>query len=184
MEKLKELSKPNELWQLVEKTEGKYAISNFGRVASFYKPNTIILRPHPGRNGYLKVVLYFDGKEVTAMIHRLVGLHFVDNPELKAELNHMDGDKNNNAADNLEWCTRGENCRHAVKSGLHRGFEKGHQVINRPNGHSVHTSILTEDQVKAIRSDRTNGLKQREIAEKYNIKMSTVRSALFCWKHI
>lgn len=184
MVQLKELSKPNELWQLVEKTGGKYAISNFGRVASFYKPNTIILKPHPGRNGYLKVVLYFDGKEVTSMLHRLVGLHFVDNPDLKSEVNHIDGDKNNNYASNLEWCTRGENCRHAVKTGLHRGFEKGHQVINRPKGHAVHTSVLSEEQVKAIRADRTNGLKQREIAVKYGIKMSTVRSAIFGWKHL
>ncbi len=184
MKQLKDLTLPNEIWSLIDKTDGKYAISNLGRVASFYKPNTIILKPSANRRGYLSVILYFGGTEKTVMVHRLVALYFLDNPEQKLEVNHKDGIKPNNKADNLEWCTRGENCRHAVRSGLHRGFEKGHQVINRPKGSAVHTSVISEQIVRAIRLDRAAGLKHRELSEKYNLKMSTIRSALFCWKHL
>jgi hypothetical protein len=184
MKQLKDLTEPGEHWALVTNTGGKYAVSNLGRIASFYKNNTALLKPHPCRNGYLKVVFYTMEGEKTVMPHRLVATYFVDNPDNKLEVNHINGIKTDNRAENLEWVTRGENCRHAVAKGLHRGFEKGHQVANRHRGERSPTAVLTEDQVKSIRADRAAGLKQRELAEKYKIKMSTVRSALAGWKHI
>lgn len=184
MQQLKDLTLPNEIWLLIDKTDGKYAISNLGRIASFYKPETIILKPAQLKKGYLKVVLYFGGFKKSVMLHRLTALYFVDNPHQKSEVNHRDGIKLNNKADNLEWCTRGENCRHAVKNGLHRGFTKGQVNVKRINGAAVHTSVITEQIVKAIRLDRATGLKHRELSEKYNLKMSTIRSALYCWQHV
>lgn len=184
MKQLKDLTEPGEHWALVTNTGSKYAVSNLGRIASFYKNNTVILKPHPCRNGYLKVVFYTMEGEKTIMPHRLVATYFVDNPDNKSEVNHINGIKSDNRAENLEWVTRGENCRHAVAKGLHRGFEKGHQVTNRHRGERSPTAKLTEDQVKGIRKDRAEGMKYKAIAEKNGVTESLVSTALHCWKHI
>ena len=52
-------------------------------------------------------------------LHRLVALHFLDNPQQLQEVNHKDGNKANNAVSNLEWASRESNMQHAVASGLH-----------------------------------------------------------------
>jgi hypothetical protein len=185
MKTLEHLSLPGENWVFYKGTNEKYAISDKGRFASFWHPKPIILKQCANRKGYLKVILYFpDGSEVPTMPHRAVALHFLDNPDSKLEVNHLNCDKSDNRLENLEWVTRHENIQHAVKAGVHRGFEKGHQVANRHRGTRSPTCVLTEDQVRQIRLDRASGLTQRETAEKYNVKMSTVRSACFCWKHI
>lgn len=66
--------------------------------------------------GYLTVVI----RRKTHMLHRLVAQAFLPNPENKAMVNHLDGDKQNNHVSNLEWCTVQENNQHARETGLHR----------------------------------------------------------------
>ncbi len=181
MEKLKQLTLENEIWLYIEDTDQKYAVSNLGRIASFHKPVPIIMRPHPCKNGYLKVIFH-TGKNTCVMPHRIVAKHFVANPGNKPEVNHMNGVKLDNRAINLEWVTRGENVRHSVVNGLHKGFVKGHQVVNRPKGSDVNTSVLSEEMVRGIRADIASGITRRETAEKYKVKVSAVNSALTCWK--
>lgn len=69
-------------------------------------------------HGYLQVQIMREGKRYTRYVHRLVAECFLDNPLLLAEINHKDGDKSNNSADNLEWCSRSENMKHAYRTGL------------------------------------------------------------------
>ena len=64
------------------------------------------------------VELWKDNSRKTCMIHRLVAQAFIPNPEGKPEINHKDGDRNNNHVDNLEWCTSSENSYHAYRTGL------------------------------------------------------------------
>lgn len=173
---------PGEQWKHIEGTDKKYLISNKGRIISLWK-TPIIMKYATCKNGYLKVVLTTEQGVKTMMPHRLVGLHWVENPNNKEEINHLNGIKTSIDASNLEWVTRTENVRHAVLKGLHRGFVKGH-IVKRINGSAVHTSVITEEIVRAIRLDRAAGLKHRELSEKYSLKMSTINSALYCWKHL
>lgn len=71
------------------------------------------------KTGYYEVY-YRDesGKEHYKSIHRLVALYFIPNPENKSEVNHIDGDKSNNKASNLEWIDRNGNLKHAYETGL------------------------------------------------------------------
>ena len=71
------------------------------------------------RYGYPVVDLYSNGERQTERIHRLVAEAFVPNPECKPQVNHINGDKTNNSADNLEWVTPSENMRHSVANGLY-----------------------------------------------------------------
>lgn len=69
---------------------------------------------HPGgNNDYLQAVLCSNGKPKSFLVHRLVAIHYIDNPEDKPYVNHIDGDKQNNKVENLEWSTPSENMHHS-----------------------------------------------------------------------
>lgn len=76
------------------------------------------LKQHKTAKGYVIVYLCIRSKTAVRSVHRLVAELFVPNPEGKPEVNHIDGDKMNNRASNLEWCTRSENMKHAYQTGL------------------------------------------------------------------
>ena len=119
--KEKKMTNP-EIWKDIKGYEGKYEISNFGRVKSHVKIGTPTYYKTPilSTPGYYTVCLSKDGKVSRSVgIHRLVAEAFVENTDkTKTEVNHKDGDKLNNYYENLEWVTRKENNEHAIKSGL------------------------------------------------------------------
>jgi hypothetical protein len=71
-----------------------------------------------GKNGYLHVDLYHNGYNKKVAIHRLLAIHFIPNPDNKRTVNHMDGNKLNNALSNLEWATDSQNVKHAYDNDL------------------------------------------------------------------
>ena len=116
-------------WKEIKGYEGKYIISNFGEVISLprtkqnnsnkqYVEPREICRYINKRNGYVYVHLCNDGEERTIRLHRLVAETFIPNPNKLPQINHIDGNKENNRIDNLEWCTASENEKHAYKIGL------------------------------------------------------------------
>lgn len=109
-----------EVWKDIEGYEGLYQVSNKGRVKSLERTvwtgrgyyQTLperILKPCKDSRGYLYVNLCKEGKRKTCRIHRLVAQAFIDNPDNLPEVNHIDEDKENNAIENLEWCTSKDN---------------------------------------------------------------------------
>ncbi len=95
---------------------GIYLVSNYGRVWTNYRKNgkERLLKEIVNSDGYLAVNLYMDGLMKTELIHRLVGLNFIANPQGKPYINHIDGNRTNNTVANLEWCTQKENVSHAI----------------------------------------------------------------------
>lgn len=85
-----------------------YQISNKGRVWSTKRNR--YLNPFVNNSGYRMInIKAANGKRKGELIHRLVALHFVDNPNGNPEVDHIDRDKENNNAENLRWTTRSEN---------------------------------------------------------------------------
>lgn len=74
--------------------------------------------PIEDKNGYLTVKTYLDGRYITRKIHRMVAITFIKNPLNLSEVNHKDGNKKNNQLENLEWCSKKQNMKHATISGL------------------------------------------------------------------
>jgi len=103
--------------------EGLYKVTTFGRVWSCGRPNT---RYKNGRfkkttlskNGYIFVGLNKNKKLKTCKVTRLVAITFIPNPDNKPQVNHIDGDKQNNNVSNLEWNTASENIQHSWDTGL------------------------------------------------------------------
>lgn len=115
----------NEEWKGIKGYEDLYEVSNLGRVRKLRfvnnyanKEKVFLVTPKPNGTGYLKVFLWRDGKSKQVLVHRLVAEAFISNPNDKQFVNHLDGVKTNNAASNLEWCTRSENMKHAFATGL------------------------------------------------------------------
>ena len=101
-----------ETWKDIAGYEGLYQVSNLGKIKSFRQgkrtnaKDEYILKPSLSNNGYQQVTLYRNQQDRHKfLVHRLVAIAFVDNPNNLEAVNHIDEDKNNNAADNLEWCT-------------------------------------------------------------------------------
>ena len=124
-------------------------------------------KPSITKDGYLKVSFYINGKYKRKLVHRLVLMTFnpADNMD-NLQVNHKDGNKQNNNINNLEWCTQAENQRHAWINGLCDN--------SCPCGDNAHHKKLNRDTVNKILNDLENGLSYQKIANKYNISRSTV----------
>ena len=101
-----------------------YQISNLGRVWS--KKRQIYLKPHKNNSGYLSVLLpSINGKYKRELIHRLVALTFIDNPDNLPCVNHKDENKENNVVSNLEWCSRSYNINYGTRN------ERASKALNK-----------------------------------------------------
>lgn len=182
-----------EIWKDINGYEGFYQVSSEGRVRSLDRLvqqgncNRImrgkILKPVKHSGGYLTVCLSKPGDphiRPKRLIHRLVAEHFCERPsEDCSHVNHKDGNKHNNTPDNLEWVTQADNNRHGVKTGL----------IGRAQGSKVHTSKLTEADVRWIlkhfkRLDPVYGV--TPLAKKFDVSEQTIIGVIVgkSWKHV
>lgn len=119
-----------ELWKNIKGYEGYYQISSYGRVKNI-KTNKI-LTGDINNIGYKRVILYVPIKQ-RFFIHRLVAEHFCSGYQDGLVVNHIDGNKQNNQATNLEWVTRSQNDLHAYQLGLRKICGAPIQQINKKN---------------------------------------------------
>lgn len=118
-----------EIWKDIPRYEGLYQVSNKGRIRSLthYARNNkdggmrliegMILSPFVTPTGYMQVLLS-KGKDIRKKhyVHRLVATAFLSNKDNLSDVNHIDGDKNNNSIGNLEWCSHRDNQIHMIKN--------------------------------------------------------------------
>lgn len=109
-------------WYPIKGWEGLYEINKNGEVRNAKNKNTIV--GDINNCGYYRVLLYNQGQRKRYFRHRLVAEHFLDKPEGKDFVNHIDGDKSNNSLENLEWVSQSENEKHAFENGLKQKTNK------------------------------------------------------------
>lgn len=131
-----------------------YEITKDGQVIN--KNTRHVLKPQPNAKGYLRVSI----SKKLVFVHRLVAEKYVPNPNNLPQVNHKDGNKLNNNADNLEWVSNLENRKHAVKTGLHLSGE-------RATNHK-----LNWDLVEFIREHPE--IPSSELAEEFGVSRATI----------
>ena len=155
-----------EQWRPCLGFERTHVVSNMGRVVRLPKVKggkSRLLKTgstrDPDNDDYVRVGLFGDGVRKTAYVHRLVAMAFVDGYEDGMEVNHINGDKTDNRAENLEWVTHQENQEHAAR------------VLGKMCGPRPTRRRLTDDDVIAIRE---SGETQRALAERYGVSRVTI----------
>lgn len=98
-----------EIWKPIPEYEGLYEVSNKGRMKSYYNGYERLLKLHRNRLGYYIVRLPENGVFKYRLLHRLIALTFIPNPENKPEVDHIDRNPSNNCVENLRWVTHKEN---------------------------------------------------------------------------
>lgn len=106
-----------ERWKEVDGTGGRLLVSDQGRVKSLLRDGRI-LKATKDKKGYLRLRVTLDRKRYAFKVHRLVASAFIENPDNKPQVNHINGDKSDNRAANLEWSSNIENAHHAIRNGL------------------------------------------------------------------
>lgn len=116
-----------EIWKTITETEGKYEISNLGRVRGVDRYARVcgggqrfvkgrIIKPCVCTNKYLTLNASMGKNTKHLLIHRLVAQYFIPNPHNYPEVNHKDENPQNNRVDNLEWCTPKYNCNYGTRN--------------------------------------------------------------------
>lgn len=158
-----------EEWKEIPNFEKYYSISNYGRLKSFKeKAEGKILKNINKKGGYFSVVLRANGKVRYTRIHRLVAEAFLPNFNAQLEVNHIDGNKQNNHVKNLEWCTRKQNVQHAIliNPGFLNGMKQYNQII-RPK--SIWQLTLAGEKLNlfpnSVEAGKQTGVCQRNILQ-------------------
>lgn len=165
----------NEEWRAVVGYEGYYEVSNWGRIRRI-KPK--ILRPARGGGGYPYVALYREGVATSRRIHRMVVEAFIGPIPDTLHVNHRNGAKDDNRAENLEIVTRSQNMIHRY----HVLGQRGTRNLGEANG----ASKLTEADVTAIRERWASGERQVDLGREFGIHRKYIAEIVHrrAWKHL
>ena len=110
-----------EQWKPIQEFNGEYEVSNLGRVRSMKQYGGQIGRIMPQtkqHHGYHAVMFWMNNKAYCRKVHRLVAEAFIPNPDNLKEVNHIDGNHDNNQVSNLEWITHQANVQHSFDTGI------------------------------------------------------------------
>lgn len=184
MDILKRMSLPKEQWIKVNGGGGRYWISSAGRLATLNhytklsnRGKVAIMKPAKDANGYLRTMIIINGRPSTVKMHRMVAEHFIPNKKNKPQVNHLNHDKTDNRAVNLEWCTHRENIDHCVRA--------GRQSVN--NGSKNGMAQLTEADVLNIKKMyKPYVVMAKDLAKEYGVQTCTIKDIVRgrTWKHV
>lgn len=178
-----------ENWKDVPGFEGRYQVSDLGRVRSVDRARELrtrwggtfsrvfrgqVLAPALDKDGYLRVGLYDSPRKVFVPVHRLVALAFVPNLLGLPEVDHEDSDRANPAASNLQWVTKLQNTALSTARGkMLKGERHPH-------------ARLTEATVREARRLAAEGAPFTDLARKFRVSDVAVRSAVLkaTWRHV
>ena len=172
-----------ETWRNIKGYEGLYQVSNMGRVKGLERKDSLgrivkerVLKTAPNAQGYPIVSLCAGGRQKIFKVHRLVCQAFHKNPENKPCVNHIDENKTNNCASNLEWCTFAENNNH----GTHN--ERVAKTNSKPVGQYTLDGELIKVWTSPREAGRRAGFDNSTIYNVANGKRKTHKG--FVWKYI
>lgn len=154
-------------WVDLEGFENLYKVSESGQVFSVRADR--FLKDSLDSYGYPIVSLSNKGITKSRLVHRLVAKAFIPNLENKPQVNHIDGNKENNHVSNLEWCTNSENQKHAHALGLAPSQRGTNNKANK----------LSEEEVIAIKEYKAKGIRPTEISKVMDLPLPRVKNVYY-----
>ena len=182
-----------ENWKDIKGYEGFYQVSNLGRVRSLerdvFLPNGIVNRhieekilvPILNAYGYSFVNLHKNGKSKAILIHRLVAMAFIENPEHKPQVNHKDENPLNNCVDNLEWCTASYNANYGTRNVRMIQNRRSFKLENNPNAKAIFCEELNKTFDCARIAEKELGISVSSISQACTGKQKTAGG--FHWRY-
>ena len=180
-----------EIWKDIQGYEGLYQVSNFGRIKSVgrfidrlvtgnYWQEERILKPHKTKYGYLMVELRNHKKPKNFLIHRLVAIAFITNPENKPEVDHINANKTDNNVNNLRWVTAKENVRNPLNM-VHL-IGKNHPMFGKKHSEETKNKMRGKNNPRArkVRNIETKEIFDTvtEAEKKYNLSKGCIKCAI------
>ena len=171
------MSNCDEIWKPIEGYEGIYNISNYGRIKrlqrTIYNSGTkggiytirekmLAPRVNTKRYGYCEISLRKDGKAKRFKVHRPVATAFIPNPNKLPEVNHKDGNKQNNNVSNLEWVTSKQNKKHAWSNNLINSDHKKRPIKCNESGECFESVVRASQILKCDRRSIFRVLKKEK----------------------
>ena len=165
-----------EQWKFIGNSQD-YMISSLGNVKSFNidKINGKIMKAKPNREGYIRIMISYPVARSRYLVHRLVAQAFIENPDEKCCINHIDNNPSNNNLNNLEWCTYSENLIHAEKQGrlasthLKAGNETG-KISKEKKINEINNFIKNETLFNDIKIIELSSVKFSNKKNTYTVK--------------
>lgn len=154
-------------WIEIEEFEKLYKVSESGQVYSVRSDR--FLKGSSDSYGYPIVLLCNKGVKKSRLVHRLVAKAFIPNPENKPQINHIDGNKQNNQVSNLEWCTNSENQKHAHAIGLAPSQKGTNNKFNK----------LSEEEVLTIKEYKAKGIRPTEISKVMGLPLPRIKNVYY-----
>lgn len=167
-----------EIWRDIEGYEELYQVSNLGnmkRIKGIQCKEDRLLKPATHRQGYKRIRISKHDVGKNYLVHRLVALAFIPNPENKKFVNHINGIKDDNKVSNLEWSTYSENNQHAYDNNLNSNEGKrGYSRLNKKLVLEIRLCYNNED------------VSQSELSRRYDVSLTTISRIInrLTWRHI
>lgn len=166
-----------EEWRAVVGYEGLYEVSNMGQVKALerrvmnngglQRKHERILKAHYGQNHHGMVILCKDGKTKPHLVHRLVAMAFIPNPDNKPCIDHIDTDFQNNHVDNLKWCTQKENCNNPLTRQHGSEAKIGHPYWRtKPLSEETREKISKANKGRKFTEEHKEKLRQAHLSKK------------------
>ena len=133
-----------EIWRPITGTKGFIEVSNEGRVRSLLRGTPRVLKTQVDNKGYHRIRVTIEQEKMSYKVHREVAKAFIPNPANLPQVNHKDGNKDNNSVDNLEWITNRDNAHHAIEHGLWDSVFEGSRKENERRKRPVIGYCCTE----------------------------------------